>query len=117
MTVNLIRQKSVEDSVIFIAPTAAAAVNAGERTIHSALRIVVVFTGRCTEKERKIMTSRFINEMLTNEKEKFKNSIRICSIKESANEFNIQKLKMLRKPIPTIKADNNSKTAFLSSDE
>ncbi|KAE8741050.1 hypothetical protein FOCC_FOCC013420 [Frankliniella occidentalis] len=76
-----------------------------------------VSTGRCTEKERICISRRFINELSSNEKGKFNSCIRICSTNESANDFNIQKLKLLRRPIANIKAENNCKTAFLSSDE
>ncbi|KAE8739288.1 hypothetical protein FOCC_FOCC015211 [Frankliniella occidentalis] len=76
-----------------------------------------VSSGRCTEKERLSISRRFINELSSNEKRKFNSCIRICSTNESANDYNIQKLKLLRRPIANIKSENNCKTAFLSSDE
>ncbi|KAK3921767.1 hypothetical protein KUF71_010943 [Frankliniella fusca] len=66
--VHLITQKCGEDSVAVIAPTAAAAVNAGGRTIHSALRIVVGnkkenidLSGECLHKfQQELLNVRFV---------------------------------------------------------
>ncbi|KAK3918960.1 ATP-dependent DNA helicase [Frankliniella fusca] len=76
-----------------------------------------VSTGTCTEEEFKLMKSSYIVYLSHDERKKFKNSIRICATNDTANEYNVEKLKSLKNPIAIILAQNNNKTAFQSSDD
>ncbi|KAK3911391.1 ATP-dependent DNA helicase [Frankliniella fusca] len=76
-----------------------------------------VSTGTCTEEEFKLMKSSYIVYLSHDERKKFKNSIRICATNDTANEYNVEKLKSLKNPIAIIHAQNNNKTAFQSSDD
>ncbi|KAK3907153.1 ATP-dependent DNA helicase [Frankliniella fusca] len=48
---------------------------------------------------------------------KFQNTMKICSTNEATNDENNKKIRSLSQNIATIKAQNNNRTAFLSSDD
>ncbi|KAK3912381.1 ATP-dependent DNA helicase [Frankliniella fusca] len=76
-----------------------------------------VANGTCNVTDFDVMKTRFVNSLSTSEKQNFCNTIRICATNESAYDYNIDKLKNLKKPVAVINAQNNNKTAFSSSDD
>ncbi|KAK3910005.1 LOW QUALITY PROTEIN: ATP-dependent DNA helicase [Frankliniella fusca] len=76
-----------------------------------------VSSGRCTDHDFELMKTRYINFLPVDERLRFKNSLRICSTNENANEYNLRNLKKLNMPIAVIHAQNNNKTAFSCTDD
>ncbi|XP_052129345.1 uncharacterized protein LOC127750839 [Frankliniella occidentalis] len=76
-----------------------------------------VSVGRCVEADVLSFRKRCINRLSNDEKQTFKNSLYITSTNERAFELNMSRLKDLNEPIAFLKAQNNNKVAFLSSDD
>ncbi|KAK3910038.1 ATP-dependent DNA helicase [Frankliniella fusca] len=76
-----------------------------------------VSKGSCTIQDMSYIKDRYLHCMSSSERQKFEDSLRLCSTNDSANEYNLKKILNMNQPIAVIKADNNNKTAFLTSDD
>ncbi|KAK3917466.1 ATP-dependent DNA helicase [Frankliniella fusca] len=76
-----------------------------------------VSKGSCTIQDMSYIKDRYLHCMSSSERQKFEDSLRLCSTNDSANEYNLKKILNMNQPIAVIKADNNNKTVFLTSDD
>ncbi|KAK3917798.1 ATP-dependent DNA helicase [Frankliniella fusca] len=73
--------------------------------------------GLCTKEDWLMLKKRSLSLLTKSEQNKFKNCVRVCATNDGAAEHNEAKLTDLNKPIAMIKAQNNSKTAMMCSDD
>ncbi|XP_034239367.1 uncharacterized protein LOC117644210 [Thrips palmi] len=76
-----------------------------------------VSMGNCSKYDLKKINERCVSLLTKTEIGTFSNSLKLCATNEIVDEFNINKIVNLKKPIACINAQNNSRKAFSSSSE